>query len=238
MNKLPVVLYFVLAAFCPANASSLFDKVDAFLCKHVENGQVKYGAIKAAPEEMNQIVAALANFDLDELSSETARKAFWINAYNIVVIHAVVRAYPIDSPMDVPGFFDTKTYPVAGDTLTLNEIENQKLRADFGDPRIHFALVCAAKSCPPLIPEAYWPEKLDAQLEERTRANLNDNDFIRVTETEKTVSLSEIFKWYREDFVTPECGLLAYINGYRNQKIPSTYTVDYYSYNWELNEHK
>jgi len=239
-NSLGVLLlccFFVWPVSSRADASPLFDKVDAFLSQYVKQGQVKYSTIQSNQEELNGLVAALADFDLDELS-DAARKAFWINAYNILVIHGVVQAYPIDSPMDVSGFFDSKTYLVAGDTLTLNQIENEKLRAQFGDPRIHFALVCAAQSCPPIISEAFHPEKLESQLDARTRSNLNDSNFIRVNKKEEKVYLSEIFKWYRDDFVTSERDVLDYINQYRNKKIPSTYIIHYYTYNWQLNEHK
>lgn len=234
------VILAVLLFSIPVAASGdadYFDRVDAFLQKHIYNGTVDYTALKSQPDKLHDLVERQKAFDLTELDS-TARKAFWINAYNILVIHAVVQTYPIDSPMDVPGFFDTKTHIVAGDTLTLNQIENEKLRAQFGDPRIHFALVCAAQSCPPIIPEAYRPQKLDAQLKDRTRANLNDSDFIRVNGKEEKVYLSEIFKWYREDFVTPERGVFDYINQYRNEKIPPDYHLDYYTYNWQLNDRK
>jgi len=220
-----------------SGGTDYFDQVDAFLKKHVHNDAVDYAAIKSHPEQLRDLIEIQKEFELTQLDS-AARKAFWINAYNILVIHAVVQSYPIDSPMDVTGFFDTQTHIVAGDTLTLNQIENEKLRAGFDDPRIHFALVCAARSCPPIIPEAYHPQIINAQLEERTRTNLNDSNFIRVNEKEKTVYLSEIFKWYREDFITPEHGVLAYVNQYRKEKIPPKYSIDYYTYNWQLNDDK
>jgi hypothetical protein len=139
--------------------------------------------------------------------------------------------------MDVAGFFDKTKHLVAGETLTVNDIENTKIRKKSDDPRIHFALVCAAGSCPPLINEAYFADKLDRQLDERTKANLNDDTFIRVDKETKKVYLSEIFKWYKDDFIPDGKTLLQFVNQYRLQKIPEDFSVDYYTYDWRLNEY-
>jgi hypothetical protein len=218
--------------------SELFNAVNSFLKKRVHNNLVAYKAIKNNPKQINELVASFEKFDLRSLPDTNSEKAFWINAYNILVISAVVTDYPIDSPMDVAGFFDKKKHLVAGEELTLNGIENMKIRKKFDDPRIHFALVCAAVSCPPLINEAYFAEKLDKQLDERTKANLNDDLFIRFDKETKTVHLSEIFKWYKDDFVTDGKTLLQFVNQNRLQKIPEDVSIDYYTYDWRLNEYK
>lgn len=217
-------------------AHTFFNRVDRFLLEYVREGLVNYEAIKENPEPLREIIEMLKNFDVAQLSDD-GEKAFWIDAYNVLVIDAVVQHYPIDSPMDVGGFFDRRKHKVAEEALTLNDIENIKLRKRFGDARIHFALVCAAQSCPPLVPRAYTPANVDSLLEARTRANLNDPQFIRVDPEARTVRISEIFKWYREDFVTEDQGVLDYINRYRDDKIPESYEVDYYTYDWNLNEY-
>ncbi len=221
-------------AMSQVKPTEFFDKVDSFMHKHVHDGLVAYSTIKQSPKALETLAASIAVFDLAQLPDESGKKAFWINAYNVLVIKSVVANYPIKSPMDVAGFFDKQKHKIAGEKLTLNEIENIKLRKKYGDARIHFALVCAALSCPPLVAQAYFPDGLDKQLDERTRSNLNDAEFIRLDGMAKKVSVSEIFKWYAGDF---DKNLLDYLNRYRQQTIPDNYAVDNYTYDWRLNEY-
>lgn len=228
------ILSMTSAAQSQQELTQFFNRTNAFLKTHVHNHLVSYGEIKKNPKQIIELMELLENFDVSKLSDANSEKAFWINAYNILVINAVVANSPIKSPMDVAGFFDGRKHQVAGEKLTLNDIENIKLRAKFGDARIHFALVCAALSCPPIINKAYLPETLDEQLNQRAKANLNDDDFIRVDKDKKKVSLSEIFKWYKEDFGS----ILQFVNQYRTQAIPENYAIDFYTYDWRLNESK
>jgi len=220
------------AAQSQQDLSQFFNRTTAFFRTYAHNGLVSYGEIKKDSKQIRELVGLVENFDVRKLSDANYEKAFWINAYNILVINSVVENSPIASPMDVAGFFDRRKHQVAGEKLTLNDIENIKLREKFRDARIHFALVCAALSCPPIINQAYLPETLDEQLDQRTRANLNDDNFIRVDKDEKKVYLSEIFKWYKEDFGN----FLQFVNQYRTQTIPEDYAIDYYTYDWRLNE--
>jgi len=215
--------------------SIFFSEADMFFSKHVKGGSVDYKAIQKKPEQLKRLASAIAAFDLKNADRNT-EMAFWINAYNILVIQSVVNNYPIKSPLDVKGFFDTLKHLAAGEKLTLNEIENKKLREKFRDPRIHFVLVCAAQSCPPIINQVYLPAKLDEQLDARTKANLNDDDFIQVDSKARKVAISEIFKWYELDFITGGNTVLQYINRHRNEKIPEDYEVGFYQYDWSLNE--
>jgi len=242
MKKIECVYLLLLCwlplAYSQTTASKFFVEVDAFLKKYVNEGRVNYAAIKQNSTEIKALVSVLNQFDLKNLPDANTELAFWINAYNILVIQAVVANYPIQSPMDVKGFFDTQKHIVAGELLTLNDIENKKVREKFKDARIHFALVCAARSCPPIINEAYFGDKLNVQLNARTRTNLNDPKFIRVDKTAKKAYLSEIFRWYERDFTATGKSALEYINQFRTEKIPNSYAVDYYKYDWSLNEYK
>ena len=218
-----------------SNASDFFMEADMFFSKHVKDGSVAYKAIRKNPGQLKILVSAIGIFDLKN-ADRNMEMAFWINAYNILVIQSVVNNYPLKSPLDVKGFFDTQKHLAANEKLTLNEIENKKLREKFGDARIHFVLVCAAQSCPAIINQAYFSAKLDEQLDVRTKANLNDDNFIQVDSNAKKVAISEIFKWYEEDFATDRNTVLQYINQYRNKKIPGDYEVGFYQYDWSLNE--
>lgn len=218
-----------------AQPETFFDKADQFLKTCVRDGRVDYEALKKNPAELNDFVQTIATFDSTALAKGNPRKAFWINTYNILVIDGIVANYPTDSPMDIEGFFDTVIRTTAGKELTLNDIENKYVREVYHDARIHFVLVCAAKGCPPIIAEAYRPETLDAQLNRRTKAVLNDPDFIRVNDEEKEVLVSEIFNWYKTDFEMGGKTILEYINQFRETPIPTNFAIGYYDYDWELN---
>lgn len=164
---------------------------------HHESGGLDYAALKAAPDDLESYLASLADARPAEAEREE-RIAFWSNAYNAVTAKYVLELYPgIESVKDVDGFFDTRTFAVAGEQLTLDEIEG-RARAE-GDPRVHFAVVCASTSCPDLRFEPYRAVELDRQLEEQTRDFLADRaKGLRLAGGE--LWLSSIFKWYAGDF--------------------------------------
>ena len=116
--------------------------------------------------------------------------------------------------------------------MTLNHLENLKIRAPYKDPRIHFALVCAATSCPVLTNAAYLPASLDSQLEEQTRKALNNPTFIRTSGNQ--VQISKIFDWYKADFGS-DSERIAWIDTYREDPIKGK-SVTFYDYDWRLNK--
>lgn len=208
---------------------------DEFLQDNVKNGMVDYQGVKQNFAKVDQLYQQIGNISLKD-ASDTEKKAFYINAYNMVVIHQIAKAYPVNSPMDIDGFFDKAKHKVAGEMLTLNQLEKEKLLQPYQDPRVHFVLVCAAMSCPPLDDKAYQEQTLERQLAARTELALNSPDFIKVNEVQKKVEISKIFEWYQGDFTHNGQTVLAYINQYRDKKIPSGYKVDYYEYDWSLNK--
>ena len=109
------------------------------------------------------------------------------------------------------------------------------LRAQFNDARFHFVLVCGAIGCPPLISEAYQPSQLNAQLDRQTKLAIN-GAFLKVNTKKKRVEVSEIMKWYKEDFTMDGKTEIDFINTYRTEKIPTNYKLNYFSYNWNLNK--
>ena len=173
-----------------------------------------------------------------EGASTNEKKAFYINAYNLLVIYQVVMSYPISKPMDQIGFFDQNKYLVAGELLTLNELEIDRMLKTFKDPRIHFVLACAALSCPQLANFAYKPDRVEQMLQVRTTMMLNNEDFIRVKKEQQTVEVSKIFEWYKNDFTKDYSSITRIINQYRKEKIPEHFTLAFYQYNWKLNERK
>lgn len=229
-----IIVFFAATVINAQDVTHFFKKTDAFFKTSVTNGLVDYKSIKANPEALNALLKASNAIAVSGLS-ETEQKAFWINLYNLTTIKSVISHYPITSPLDVNGFFDKKKHKVGGATITLNDIENKKIRAKFNDPRIHFVLVCAGLGCPPIIDSAYLPETLDMQLEKQTKKALNDPKFIQVNKKKKKVAVSEIFKWYMSDFGKNTSDIITFINSYRTEKIPNNYKLSHYAYDWKLN---
>lgn len=212
--------------------TDFYSNADSFLKSTVQNGRVDYATIKENPEKLYHLVASATEIRVAKKDAFNYQ-AFWINAYNILVINSVVNNYPLKSPLDVSGFFDRITHDVGGENITLNDIENKLLRANFPkEARFHFVLVCAGLGCPPIIDAAYMPATLDAQLEKQTQKALNDQSFIRVNK--KGVQISQIFEWYAQDFVR-NGSVVDFINTYRTEKLPEDSTVSYYPYDWTLN---
>ena len=238
MKTLLVTLYFLatsLMSFGEDQLSAFTSSSDSFLKKYVSNGSVAYTKIKQNIGEVEALYALIGKMNLSGVDV-AMQKSFYINAYNIIVIYWVAKHYPLKSPLDNSGFFDKVKHKVAGEEITLNSLEIKKLLLPYKDARLHFALACAAKSCPPLASFAYTPITLDKQLTERATAALNNPGWLKINNAEKKVELSKIFEWYKKDFTADGKTELEWINQYRKEKIPATYTVGFYEYNWALNE--
>jgi len=238
MKTLLVTLLFLatsLMSFGGDQLSAFTSSSDYFLKKYVSNGSVAYTKIKQNIGEVEALYALIGEMNLSGVDV-AMQKSFYINAYNLIVIYWVAKHYPLKSPLDNSGFFDKVKHKVAGEEITLNSLEIKRLLFPYKDARLHFALACAAKSCPPLASFAYTPVTLDKQLTERATAALNNPGWLKINNAEKKVELSKIFEWYKKDFTADGKTELEWINQYRKEKIPATYTVGFYEYNWALNE--
>jgi hypothetical protein len=214
--------------------STFYRQGDALLERHVENGDVDYAALKQEPDTLRHLLRYIRRQDLQTLPTSHA-KALLINAYNLAVIDAIVRRYPVDSPMSIDGFFTTNQYEVAGTKRSLDGIE-ALLFDRFPDPRLHFALVCAAKSCPSLPDSTYRGARLEEQLDRVTRETLRSERFVDLVPSAETVRLSKILKWYRSDFKREASSVVAYVNQYRSAPVPTSYALEFRSYDWTLND--
>lgn len=220
--------------YAQTNPSAFTDQVDAFMKAHVVDGRVDYGQLKRSSDALTSLYKQLGSVNLSG-ASDSETKAFYINAYNVAVIYQVVQSLPLKSPLDKAGFFDKIKHRITGQDMTLNQLEKEKLLSAYNDARVHFVVVCAAVSCPPLASFAYTADKLDTQLEERTRLALNNPSFIRVSKGQKKVELSKIFDWYKGDFTKGGQSALTFVNTFRREKIPGDYAVGFYEYDWTLN---
>lgn len=235
------VLVSCAAGVAPAAAQPVDHSAwDALLRAHVnEQGLVNYPGVQSERAALEGYLAQVAAGQPASMANNE-QLAFWINAYNAAVFKGVLDHWPLTSVRDVKGFFDGITYPVAGQELTLNQIEEQGRK--LGDWKIHFGVVCASSSCPYLRNEAYAPERAQAQLEDQTRKFLADE--LRGMKVDGgTLRLSKIFKWYAKDFVpkgevTP-LTLLPLLNPHLPPAVagaaPSLRKLKYMDYDWSLN---
>jgi uncharacterized membrane protein YdjX (TVP38/TMEM64 family) len=178
----------------------------ALLTAHVTDGMVDYDAF-ATDSRFPAYLALLDRTDARTLSRDE-RLAYWINVYNAYTVALINQRNERKSIRNINKVFGIPTKspwaePVVragGRVLSLDDVEHKIIRVEFGEPRIHVALVCAAMGCPPLRSEAYVAERLDAQLSEQVRRFLAQREKNRVDVAAKTVYGSPIFTWYREDF--------------------------------------
>lgn len=234
MNKILSILL-VISFSCTAAAldqEKFYNAADSFLKTHVKNGLVDYDAISKNTAGLDSLIEMIETAQVNSAHKKDYQ-SFYINAYNFYVIKGIVDDM-LSSPLDKKGFFDTIKRKVAGEQITLNDIENKKLRAQFKDARFHFVLVCGALGCPPLINKAYRPELLEKQLETQTAKAINNNQFIQVKKNK--VAVSQIFEWYQEDFTTNGQRILDYISKYRSEPLPEKAKLSFYTYNWNVNK--
>jgi hypothetical protein len=194
---------------------------DALLRQHVAQGMVDYDAFKAAPQ-FDAYLQGLAKADVGALSTQE-RLALFINAYNAYTIRLInlkgeresIRNVNKTLGLKLKGPWKEELAAVGGRTYSLDAIEHDIIRKQFQEPRIHFALVCAAMSCPPLRSEAYTGAQLDAQLDEQARGFLlRSPEQNRVDPKTGTLHVSMILDWYKEDFGTTDAAIARYVAGF------------------------
>jgi len=228
-----IILLISICLSANAQNESLFEKWDSFFSEITFNGKIDYQkaiALDASSKDIGQ------EMKLTKLSgrSKTYQKAFWINAYNYIVINQIAASYPISTVQEIPGFFSQK-HLVAGREVSLDEIEREILWQLDPDPRIHFALICGANSCPQALAHVYHPDHLDAQLTAQCRKAINRSPHIFRKEN-KEWQLSMIFKWYANDFGGLE-GVKSFIHHYSNDSLTFFGNLSYQEYDWSLNNY-
>lgn len=211
---------------------------DAFLKEVVsDEGLVDYvRATGTAHGHLRAYLEQAAKATPAQFSSDAARLAFLINAYNASVIEGVLRRWPmasIEEAGPLHQFFRDRDYVIAGQTVSLHGLETKLIRPL--DPRIHYALNCASRSCPPLRPEAYVADRLEAQLSEAEAAFLNNQRYNRYDPQRRVWQLSSIFKWYLADF-GGETGLRGLLRRHGSRDAAPDAVIHYVPYDWRLND--
>lgn len=177
---------------------------DHLLRIYVADGLIDYDGLRR-DHHFKTYLGQLAAAQPDKLPSDEQRLALLCNAYNAFVINGVI-IHKIDgSVLDYEsssgkGFFDLKEHILAGETIDLNHLEHEVIRPEYQEPRIHVALVCAAKSCPTIRPEAYVGERLSQQLEDQAKLFAGNQEYVHYAAGEKKLNLSPILDWYGDDF--------------------------------------
>lgn len=266
LATLTVCLLF--CGLCAGETAGVFDygEYGVVLGSYVDDdGMVNYKGLKSDRQILDKFIDELGGIDRGryEKWSDRQKIAFWLNAYNALTLKAIIdhypiksswlksRIYPKNSIRQIDGVWTKLKFNVMGEGVTLEHIEHGILRKEFGEPRIHMAMVCAAIGCPSLRNEPYTGEKLADQLDDQSLKFLLDPSKFRIRD--ERAYLSPIFKWFGEDFVesfgqnaefkyckNPKRAVLGFVKKYAVE--PFSYTsevicaIKYLDYDWSLNE--
>ncbi|MFT6708403.1 MAG: hypothetical protein ACJATF_003264, partial [Flavobacteriales bacterium] len=206
---------------------------DALLRKYVSNsGKVNYKGIKADQSKLDAYLKTLAEKTIQSDWTKAEKMAYWINAYNAFTIKLIVDNYPVKSITDLEGGkpWDRKWIKLGTKTYSLNNIENDILRPKYKEAAIHFAVNCAAKSCPPLLNRAWTKSNLKSNFKKQATAFINNPNYNKISGGK--IEVSKIFDWYKVDFGN----LIDYLNKYAATKIDAGAEIGYMEYDWRLNE--
>ncbi len=215
---------------------------DAMLKRFVrEGGWVDYQGLSANPADLRRYIDSVAEASFEKMGRDE-KLALLINAYNAFTLQLILEYYPVESIKDIPADkrWEDRRWNVGGHVWSLNDIEHEQIRPHFEEPRIHFALVCAAVGCPPLRDEAYTADRLDSQLEDQTKYVHRHARWFRFKSDEQIVGLTPLYKWYAGDFEQAVGSVLKYAARFAPRLHDSLEAGDvpqirWLDYDWALN---
>jgi hypothetical protein len=239
-----------------ADDSGAFDHQawNAVLSQFVDQrGRVDYETLAGDRAALDRYLAQIAETGPqstpERFPTASHELAYYVNAYNALVFQGV-----LDGDLDgetvwrglVPGysFFVGRKFRLDGRSINLRKLENELVRARFGDARVHAALNCASVGCPRLPTTAFSPGHLERELNSAMTEFVSSEQNVRIDDANRTVFLSKIFEWYREDFLADERetgnaepNLIGYVNRFRGDAspIPRDYAVRFLEYDKRLN---
>jgi hypothetical protein len=217
------------------DAPDLHDPWDRILAATVRASRVDYDAVRTHHlEALDRYLDGLARIDTDDLDRAEAL-AYWINLYNASMVREVVRQdletwTPAEDDFAV---FRRPLVRTADGAVSLDRVEHEIVRPRFGDARIHVALVCAAASCPPLLPRAYRAGDLDATLDANMRRFVNDPSRNRIDAAGRLLELSSLFDWFAGDFGGRDA-IDEYVDRWTEPDVRE-FAVRFLEYDWSLN---
>jgi hypothetical protein len=213
----------------------------------VRDTRVDYAALKANPSDLRMFLEHAVAVSEKEFRAwpESRQIAFLVNLYNAQTLQLIIEHYPVASIKKIgtllKGPWDQPVVRLFGQTVTLAHLEHEILRKRYKEPRIHFALVCAAIGCPPLRAEPFSADALDRQLEDQGRQFLRDAAKNRLDRKAGVLYLSPIFDWFKKDFTDKAGSLQAFVAPYfsetdarflKEQDVEIRFT----HYDWSLND--
>ncbi len=208
-------------------------------------GNVNYPGFLSRFDEVQEYLRILSANPPEADWSDEETTCFYINAYNAVAVNLMLENYPIQSIMNIPDVWKRKELQIGEDTLSLDNIEKDILlpHTDY-DPRIHFAVNCASKSCPPLLNRAFVPETLENDLQSQTYGFINNSSYNFLSPD--SLAVSQLFNWYINDFsaidtagldqAQRDAQVIQYIDQYSNQSFNEGAVVHYQEYDWSIND--
>jgi len=235
-----------------AGAAAEFDRTHVLfarvLAAHVTDASVAYARLKASPAELDTYLEQIATLPPAEFAAweRADRLALLLNLYNAETLRLIRDEYPVKSIRSIgvlPGAAWRRLgVRFGGQIMSLSHLENEVIRPEYGEPRIHFALVCAARGCPPLRAEPYVGERLAAQLDDQARRFLSTPGKNRFDAATGVLWLSPIFKWYGPDFTAAGGSLKAYVQPFLPAEAGAALgnakalRVRFTDYDWSLND--
>lgn len=255
MKKVKILKFILIILFLQNNFASqkadsdFYSLYKMILKKYVVNGLVNYKNLKT-DVRLQDCINILANIDPSNIKGRNSLLAFWINVYNAYTLKIICDNYPLKSITELStsgkektSIWDKQLVIVNNKKLSLNDIENKIIRKKYKDLRIHFALVCAAISCPELRNEPYTSANLYEQLNDQGKkffVNSSKNNFDLRS---KTAYLSRILDWYRNDFGKNNSEIFLSISEFLPEKVAAEiknsndkWNIKFKNYNWSLNE--
>jgi hypothetical protein len=199
-----------------------------------ESGRVDYAALARDRADLDRFIAWIHDTGIEHRAL-----ADHLNAYNALAMYNVLDRGVPDSlaGFEKLRFFVLRKFVLGGRQLSLYAYENDVIRP-LGEERVHFALNCMAAGCPRLPRAPFRAETLQAELERETRRFVDEPRNVRVDTAERAVHLSEIFRFYAEEFLAKAPSLTAYVNRWRREPVPEDFRVAFIPYDWSVNRQR
>jgi hypothetical protein len=204
---------------------------------------LRYSAVTTADRaRLDQYLIQLQRVAIREFP-RPEQKAFWINLYNALTVQVILQNYPLESIRDIKsgwfsaGPWDLKLAKVAGEELSLNDIEHRILRPIWKDSRVHYAVNCASLGCPNLQPAPFTAENTERLLDQAARDYVNSPRGVNFSGSK--LILSSIYDWFQPDFGDSEQGVLSHLKKFASSelagKLNGSQESISYDYSWVLN---